>query len=89
MAYYTAFLHMIQPEKNAEVLPRHIEYLDRLDEQGKIFARGPFADQSGGLIIYRADSFEEAQQLAEADPHVKEKVRRLELKKWNPIFSEL
>ncbi|PIC69864.1 hypothetical protein CSV77_11385 [Sporosarcina sp. P16b] len=89
MAYYTAFLHMIQPEKNAEVLPRHIEYLDRLDEQGKIFARGPFADQSGGLIIYRADSFEEALQLAEADPHVIEKVRRLELKKWNPIISEL
>lgn len=89
MAYYAAFLHMIQPEKNVEVRPRHIKYLDELDEQGKIFARGPFADQSGGLVIYQASSYEEALKLAEADPHVVEKVRRLELKEWKPIISEV
>ncbi|WNS78033.1 YciI family protein [Domibacillus sp. DTU_2020_1001157_1_SI_ALB_TIR_016] len=82
MAYYAALLHMMDPEKNQEVLPRHIEYLNHLDKEGKILARGPFGDGSGGLVIYQADSFEEAAVLAEKDPHVLEKVRRLELKEW-------
>ncbi len=82
MSYYAAFLHMIDPEKNKEVLPRHIEYLDKLDQEGKVFARGPFTDGSGGLVVYIANSFEEAAILAEKDPHVVEKVRRLELKEW-------
>ncbi len=82
MSYYAALLHMIDPEKNKEVLPRHIEYLDKLDSEGKVFARGPFTDGSGGLVVYIANSFEEASILAENDPHVVEKVRRLELKEW-------
>ncbi|PMC34281.1 hypothetical protein CJ195_23630 [Bacillus sp. UMB0899] len=82
MAYFAAFLHMIDIEKNNEVRPLHINYLEELDKQGKIFARGPFSDQSGGLVVYIADSFEEAMSLAENDPHVVQKVRRLELKEW-------
>ncbi|HBZ08284.1 MAG TPA: hypothetical protein DEO65_00185 [Bacillus bacterium] len=85
MGYYAAMLYMLDPEKNKVVLPRHIEYLDRLDKEGKVFARGPFADGSGGLVIYLAESLEEAAALAENDPHVVEKVRRLELKKWNVL----
>lgn len=73
---------MIDPVKNKEVLPRHIAYLDALDKQGKIYGRGPFGDGSGGLVIYIADSYEAALELAENDPHVIEKVRKLELKEW-------
>lgn len=85
MAYYAALLHMLDPEKNSEVLPRHIAYLENLDKQGKIYGRGPFADGSGGLVVYIADSFEEALSLAEKDPHIIEKVRRLELKEWKIV----
>ena len=83
MAYYAAILHMIDAEKNIEVRPHHIEYLNELDHKGKVFARGPFADGSGGLVVYIADTFEDALSLAENDPHVLHKVRRLELKEWN------
>lgn len=82
MAYFAALLHMIDIEKNIEVRPLHIKYLEELEKQGKIFARGPFSDQSGGLVVYIADTFEEALSLAENDPHVVQKVRRLELKEW-------
>lgn len=85
MAYYAAFLHMLDLERNNEVRPRHIEYLDELNKQGKVFARGPFGDASGGLVVYIADTFEEALSLAENDPHVVEKVRRLELKEWQVV----
>lgn len=81
MAYYAALLHMIDPEKNKEVRPQHLDYLEKLGE--KVFARGPFADGSGGLVVYRADSFDEARELAENDPAVVHGVRRLELKEWN------
>lgn len=82
MAYYAAFLPMLDAEKNLEVRPNHIEYLDDLESQGKIFARGPFGDGSGGLVVYIADSYEEALSLAEKDPHVIHKSRGLELKEW-------
>jgi len=85
VAHYTAFLTMINPEKNEHILPYHIEYLDKLDKEGKIYGRGPFADGSGGLVIYIADTFEEARFMAENDPHVLEKVRSLELKEWKPL----
>ena len=85
MPYYAAILHMLDKEKNLEVRPRHIEYLDKLDEKGKIFARGPFSDDSGGLVVYKADSYEEALSLAENDPHVILGSRRLELKEWKVL----
>jgi uncharacterized protein len=85
MTYYAAILHMLDKEKNLEVRPRHIEYLDKLDQEGKIFARGPFSDDSGGLVVYKADSYEEALLLAENDPHVILGSRRLELKEWKIV----
>lgn len=57
MAYYATILHMMDAEKTIEVCPRHIEYLDELDQQGEIFARGPYADGSSGLVVYNAESF--------------------------------
>ncbi|WP_046174753.1 YciI family protein [Domibacillus indicus] len=83
MAYYAAFLHMIDPEKNKEVRPLHLDYLAELEKENKVFAKGPFADGSGGLVVYIADTYEEAWQLAENDPAVTHKVRKLELKEWN------
>lgn len=85
MDYYAALLHMIDVEKNKETRPLHIDYLEGLDKQGKIYARGPFSDGSGGLVVYIADTFEEALSLAEQDPHVIEKARRLELKEWQVV----
>jgi uncharacterized protein len=82
VAYYAALLHMLDAKRNLEIRPRHIEYLDELDQKGKIFARGPFGDSSGGLVIYIADSYEEASKMAKNDPHVIERSRRLELKEW-------
>ncbi|ATO50336.1 MULTISPECIES: YciI family protein [Brevibacillus] len=83
MAHFAAILHMKNPEKNQEFRPHHLEFLEKLKAEGKIFAKGPFADGSGGMVIYIADSLEEATQIAESDPYVVEGVRRLELHQWN------
>jgi uncharacterized protein YciI len=83
MGYYAAILYMLDAERNQELRPQHLEYLNELKSQGKIFAKGPFVDGAGGLVIYKAESLDEARKLAEEDPYVLEKVRRLELHEWN------
>lgn len=82
MAHYAAILHIVDPEKRKELLPKHREFLFSMREQGKIYAMGPFVDGAGGLVIYVADSLEEAQAMAEKDPYVSEKALRLELHEW-------
>jgi uncharacterized protein len=86
MMKYVAFLTIIDEEGNKRVRPAHLEYIERLRKEGKVFTAGPFTDGKGGMVIYEAATYEEAKALAEADPVVKEGVRTLELREWNPLF---
>lgn len=72
-----------------ENLEEHLAYWDRKEEEGSMFAAGPFlpADHddewSGdGVVIIRADSYEEADRIAEADPMHRAGARRYELRPW-------
>ncbi|ARK30693.1 YciI family protein [Halalkalibacter krulwichiae] len=82
MAYFAAILHMENEQLNATYRPDHLNYLKQLEEEGKVFAKGPFVDGAGGMVIYKASSFEEAKELAEKDPYVIQGVRTLELHEW-------
>ncbi len=82
MILYAAILETIDSQKDSEILDIHKAYLQKYIDEGKIFAKGPFTDHSGGLVIYKAESFEEAKELAENDPAVLQKTRKLTLKEW-------
>jgi uncharacterized protein YciI len=82
MAFFAAILYMEKPELNQEFRQAHLDYLAALVEQEKVHLKGPFVDGAGGMVVYKADSLEEAQELAQEDPYVKEGVRRLELHEW-------
>jgi uncharacterized protein len=86
MKYFAAFLSMKDPAKNQEYRPAHLEFLGKMEGEGKIFARGKFSDGSGGLVIYKAESAEEARQFAESDPYVRHGARTLELHEWDMKF---
>jgi hypothetical protein len=46
---------------------------------------GPFADKSGGLITFEADSVEAAQRIIAADPFVREELLESSVvKQWMP-----
>ena len=83
MKYFAAFLMMKDTEKNATYHSQHIDFLTQNEKAGKIFARGRFNDNSGGMIIYIAPSFEEAEKLAQSDPLVVNGARTLEMHEWN------
>jgi uncharacterized protein YciI len=68
--------------------PAHRAYLTGLLDQGKLFASGPYADGSGALIIYDADSPEAAEGLLKADPfHAAGVFLKWEMRPWKVIFQ--
>lgn len=83
MKYFAAILKMKDLEKNASFRPQHVAFLTEKEKEGKIFARGRFTDDSGGLVVYVADSMEEAARIAAQDPYVASGARMLELHEWD------
>ncbi len=74
-------------EGTQEMLPAHLDYQIRLEREGKMFGAGPFYDEgedkpSGGCIIVRAESFEEARKLADQDPMHANNLRSYTIRKW-------
>lgn len=76
------------PEKVKATLPAHLEYQREMELNGKLVLAGPTSDSAGeqmqgaGLIVYRANSMEEAEAMAKADPMHSEGARRFTLRKW-------
>jgi len=76
------------PEAVKAVLPDHLAYQAALETKGKLAFAGPMSDKSGtqmqgiGLIIYRADSLEDARALADADPMHQSGARSYILRRW-------
>ena len=56
------------------VITRHVENLKKLDEAGKIVLCGPFKGYPGvaGMVIFKTESFEEADALCGQEPLVVE-----------------
>jgi uncharacterized protein YciI len=85
---WAAVIRYGNPDKIKKVRPVHRQYLSALRERGKLWASGPFVDDSGALIIYQAESEEEARQLIEGDPFFAAGVfQDIQLKPWNIVFT--
>jgi uncharacterized protein len=68
--------------------PAHRAYLTSLLDSGKLFASGPYADGSGALIVYEADSPEVAEALLKADPfHAAGVFLKWQMRPWKVIFQ--
>jgi uncharacterized protein YciI len=59
------------------------EYLTHLRDEGKLIMAGPFKESSGGLIIFKASSPEEARELSDNDPFILHGIQKAELKTWS------
>lgn len=65
------------------VIPAHYAHLDALKASGALEAFGPFADQSGGAYLVRAESLRDAQALAFADPVHLTGSSEVTVREWN------
>ncbi|MNN93352.1 YciI-like protein [compost metagenome] len=65
-----------------EIIRAHVKHLQELERSGQLVMCGPFSDSPGGMVIIRADSREEAVQIAERDPYILSGIRSYELRTW-------
>ncbi|GGA36760.1 YciI family protein [Dyella nitratireducens] len=59
---------MRKPQLDPAVIPLHQAFLAALREQGRNEMSGGFADKSGGAYLLRAESLEDALEIAHSDP---------------------
>jgi uncharacterized protein YciI len=67
-------------------LGRHAAYMQRLMDEGRLFAGGGYASDDGGMAIITAASIEEARAMLAADPAVVSGIFTAELRHWRPRF---
>lgn len=71
-----------------ENLDEHVAHQTQLELDGTMFAAGPFANSEetewlgAGMFIYRAESLEEAQKIAESDPMHRAGARTFRIQLW-------
>jgi uncharacterized protein YciI len=49
--------------------PAHRDRLAALRDDGRLLAAGPFADESGALLLFRVETPAEADEIVAADPY--------------------
>jgi uncharacterized protein len=69
MALFALQLRFTDPDRRMEVRPAHREYLAELHAAGKLHEAGPFADQSGALLIYDVADEAEVHEILAKDPY--------------------
>jgi uncharacterized protein YciI len=86
---FAAIIEYIQDKaKIAEIRPVHRQYLASLKDFGQLAASGPFTDDSGALIIYEANSAEEAEKTLRGDPFCKNGIFvKWQIRPWNPVIA--
>jgi uncharacterized protein YciI len=57
-----------EPERIGQIVPQHIKYRKGLNING--YMGGPFADRSGGLIIFTSKNIKEATNTINKDPFI-------------------
>jgi hypothetical protein len=71
------------PDRVRATVPRHVAHWHELGLAG--YLGGPFADRSGGLIIFQADADQQAQHAVDTDPFMREGLLKAHwLKQWTP-----
>jgi uncharacterized protein len=64
----------------------HGAYMQRLEDEGRLFAGGGYVNADGGMAIIIAASFDEARDMLAADPAITSGIFVAELRHWRPRF---
>ena len=82
MKTYVAWMTVKAAEKVKELLPTHKEHLEKLKVKNRLVLSGPFLipEYSGGIMIFKAESFEEAKDVMENDPFIRNEVEDYDLR---------
>lgn len=65
----------------------HVQYMADFQATGSMVIGGPFLDDSGGMMVLRAENQDEAEAIANADPSVKNGLLKVQVKPWMVVFE--
>ncbi len=69
--------------------PEHLEKLAPLVRAGRVRLAGPLTDGAGSLVVFEADSLEEAERIAREDPYSVHGVfEKVEVHPFKVVFPE-
>jgi uncharacterized protein YciI len=90
MALFAANLEFTSDlEHRDQIRPHHREYLRSLLDAGKLHESGPYADNSGALIVYEATDLADVQELVANDPYAKAGIiKGATILEWNVVISK-
>lgn len=60
----------------------HVQYCSQFLQKGLLVMGGPFLDNSGGMMVLRTATIEEAQKIALDDPAVRGGLLRVVVRPW-------
>ena len=77
-------------ELRLQTRPTHREYLRSLFDAGKLAMSGPWADDTGAMLIYEAEDMAEAERMLDADPYREAGViADARIKEWRVVLRRL
>lgn len=93
---YFVLLHSPGPRWQAGIgfrhqdgVGRHVRYMREQLEGGRLILGGPFLDDSGGLMVLRASTLEEARAIALADSTVVDGLLQVDVRPWMVVMDGL
>ncbi|GAC1544167.1 MAG: YciI family protein [Polyangiales bacterium] len=66
----------------------HRAYMRKLFDAGKLVASGPLVPRTGGLLMFRVESREEAELLLADDPFFERDIAVYEVNEWAPTLGK-
>lgn len=66
----------------------HIDYVKNLVQNGHEAKTGYWAELGGGMMIFKADSREQADSIVQNDPLIANNCVEFELHQWNLVVGE-
>ena len=83
MWFFCKRCNLREPGARKATLDVHLAWMQAMHEAGKIVMSGPSPDLKLGMYLIRAESVEEAHQIAASDPYTEMGDSSYELTQWN------
>ena len=84
----------LTPKVRHQYLAKHKQWVEQLRDSGQTLSSGYLVNKKkepggGGVLVFEATCFDEAQSLIKQDPMIKNDLVSWELHEWIPVVGQL